>query len=65
MEHITEKELERISALLLREGLACKKCRAYAHTLTDPELAEKLGDIAKAHEERFSSLFSIAKGDEL
>lgn len=64
METITEKELERISALLLREGLAAKKCRAYAHTLTDPDLAEKLESAAESHEERYSSLLAVLEGGE-
>jgi len=63
MEHLTEKELGRISALLIREGLACKKCRAYSHTLTDPDLAEALANIADGHEERYSHLLSIIEGD--
>jgi len=59
MENLTEKELERISALLMREGMACKKCRVYAHTLTDVALAEKLEEAASAHEERFKTLLSL------
>lgn len=62
MENITQKELERLSALLLREGLAAKKCRAYANTLTDPDLAEKLEIAAKSHGERYSFLMSIIEG---
>lgn len=61
METITEKELERISAILLKEGLAAKKCRAYSHTLTDPDLAEKLELAANAHEERYSALLAVVE----
>lgn len=61
MEHLTEKELGRISALLIREGLAYKKCRAYSHTLTDPDLAEGLSAVADGHEERYEYLLSLIK----
>jgi len=64
MENITEEELKRITALLLREGMASKKCRAYSNTLTDVDLAEKLEAAALSHEERFFRLLSIMEGAE-
>lgn len=62
MERLTVDESEGISSLLLIEGLACKKCRAYSNTLTDPLLAEALKSVAEGHEERFAALYSLLEG---
>lgn len=62
MTHLTSKELTFISDALTYEGLICKKARAYSKTLTDPDLAECMGNIADDHEMRYNALLAKLGG---
>lgn len=62
MTQITSKELTFISDALTFEGLICKKARAYAKSLTDPDLAETMNRIADDHERRYTELLAIIGG---
>ena len=53
---LTTKEVVFVSDLLNYEILALKKSRLFARTLTDKNLAEKLLEVAKNHEERVNAL---------
>lgn len=56
---LTEKEATVITDLLTLEESGCKKARLYARTLTDRDLAQKMGCIADRHEARFNSLLAM------
>lgn len=62
MTQITAKELTMISDALTCEGLICKKARMYSHTLTDPDLAGCMEQIANEHEARYNSLLKLIEG---
>lgn len=61
-ENFTAKDVDMVSYVLLGEEMACKKARVYSKTLTDVNLAEKMGFIADAHERRFNELFKLLSG---
>ena len=62
MSNLSSKDLEVLSSLLASEGMACKKAKVYAKTLTDPTLAECMSGIAQCHEKRFNTLLQILAG---
>ena len=62
MTDLTAKDLEVLTHLLTGEEMACKKAKIFSNTLTDPALAEEMGNIAAAHAERFSALFTMLGG---
>ncbi len=62
MTNLTAKDLDVLSQILTGEEMACKKARIYANTLTDAALAQEMAEIASAHAQRFSALFSILGG---
>lgn len=62
MTNLTMKDVDVLCHVLTAEEMACKKARVYAHTLTDAALAQEMERIACAHEERFSSLYSMLGG---
>ncbi len=62
MNHLTAKDLEVISHLMIGEQMACKKARIYANTLTDVDLAMRMQTIAESHERRFGALLTLLNG---
>lgn len=62
MTNLSAKDLDVLSHVLTAEEMACKKARIYANTLTDAALAQEMGRIAGAHEERFLSLLGMLNG---
>ena len=62
MTNLTAKDLDVLTHILTGEEMACKKARIYASTLTDVALAQEMEEIACAHAERFSALFSLMGG---
>ncbi len=62
MTNLTTKDLEVISHLLQGEQMACKKARIYSKTMTDPVLAERMGELAEIHAHRFNQLLTILNG---
>lgn len=62
MNRLTAKELDVLSQILTTEGIACKKARVYANTLTDAALAEEMERIASAHAQRFAALYALFGG---
>ncbi len=65
MEHLTENDVAMLAAVLRAEGMACKKARVYAHTLTDTALAEEMAVLAADHEDRYKSLYYYMSGVQL
>lgn len=51
-------ELAALERLLSAEELACKKARAYEHSLTDAELAAGMRMLADGHASRFAAILA-------
>ncbi len=62
MTNLTAKDLDVLAQILTGEEMACKKAKIYANTLTDTALAQEMGQIAAAHAQRFSALFTLLGG---
>ena len=56
---LTTKEVMLLGDLLSVEEAAARKARLYSNAITDPELSNRFSEIAKEHEGRFCSLFSL------
>ena len=62
MTNLTAKDLDVLTQILTGEEMACKKARLYANTLTDVALAQEMEQIACAHAQRFTALYTLLEG---
>ena len=62
MTEMTTKELDMLTAAVTREALLGKKAALYSRTLTDPDIAACMANIAKGHTQRCADLIKAAGG---
>ena len=62
MTELTAKDLDVLTQILTGAEMACKKAKLYSNTLTDAALAQEMGEIARAHAQRFTALYTLLGG---
>lgn len=62
MTEMTTKELDMLTAAVTREALLGRKAALYSRTLTDPDIAACMANIAKGHAQRCADLLKAAGG---
>ena len=62
MTEMTTRELDMLTAAVTREALLGRKAALYSRTLTDPDIAACMANIAKGHAQRCAVLLKAAGG---
>ena len=62
MTEMTTRELDLLTAAMTREALLGKKAALYSRTLTDPDIAACMANIANGHAQRCADILKQVEG---